>query len=91
MKPDEAMVENKSSLFNVSSHNLLSTYSTRSQFDLDFAHITVWKFSNEKYNTTMRKQSHMHKLKPIKKYKNSTLKSHFDKYHFNNRTCNNAQ
>lgn len=36
------------------------------------------------------KKGHMHKLKPIKKYKNSTLKSHF-KYHFNNKTFNNAQ
>lgn len=33
----------------------------------------------------------MHKLKPIKKYKTSILKSHFDGYHFNNKTRNNAQ
>ncbi len=30
-------------------------------------------------------------IKTYKKYKNSTLKSHFDKYHFNNKTFNNAQ
>lgn len=30
-------------------------------------------------------------IKTYKKYKNSTLKSHVDKYHFNNKTFDNAQ
>lgn len=30
-------------------------------------------------------------IKTYKKYKNSTLEFHFDKYHFNNETFNNAQ
>lgn len=38
----------------------------------------------------MKKRTYA-QIKTYKKYKNSTLKSHFDKYHLNNKTFKNAQ
>lgn len=38
----------------------------------------------------MKKKTYA-QIKTYKKYKNSTLKLHFDQYHFNNKTRNNAQ